>query len=296
MSRSNTQFQQYLSEIKHEANIVDKKKDFPADLLTQWIHKDICLACLKLDGVINQLYRATASIALESCAGAYEADASHSSESTTVSGFTGLTPDAWINGSILVVKSDVFYSAQITDNDATTITISAGGDLPVLSDDPVILTANNGGSYADISSLSMINFAEPIWQVLDPDGAVIPPAPPGFGKSMIDDYYSNNEKTWRVQGQTIQFDLGSSASMSGSITAGYYILPVQATANTDYIDFPIEYQEIPKQMTIIRALRKKGMIGEADRKESEVDSRVSQLLERTMSTQQIDKMTGERGQ
>jgi len=194
MARSTVEYQHYLSELRHEAGILEMKKDFPLSLLEQWIHKDICLSCLKLDGIVNQLYRATASIALSGNAGAYDADVTHVEGATTVSGFSGLTPDAWINGSIVVVKSNVLYTALITDNDATTITISNGSDLPALSDDPAMLSANNGASYVSLASLSMINFAEPVWQALDPDGALIPPAGASYGKSIKDDYYSDSVK------------------------------------------------------------------------------------------------------
>jgi len=76
-----------------------------------------------------------------SAAGHYDASVSHTASAVTVTGFSGLTPDEWKGGSINHIDSDLFYTAQITGNDATTVTISVGTDLPAIVTSAVMLKA-----------------------------------------------------------------------------------------------------------------------------------------------------------
>jgi hypothetical protein len=291
--RSTVTLKQYLAEIRHEADIMDKSDLFPNGLMYKWIHKDIIETILKLDGIINKIYKANATIAVANNAGYYDATASHVAGNVSVTGFSGLTPDAWIGGSILTVVSNVFYSAQITDNDATTITISVGTDLPVMSGDPVFLTANNSGTYIDVSSLSLIEFNEPFWEIIDSSGVPIEmmDQKQARGISSIPEYDEN--VYWHRVGQKVYFVLGLSATLSGNITVGYYQLPTEATTLTAYIDFPLEYHNLAQQLTLVRVFKKLEMMDKARLHESELENKYRKILEMSLN-QTADKQSGER--
>ena len=291
MARSSVTLKQYLAELRYNAGIA-KQADFsrfPDGLLMKWVHKDIIEAIKKLEGIINHLYRATATIAVASAVGHYEATASHASGETSVTGFTGLTPDAWINGSILAVVSSVFYAAQITDNDATTITISVGTDLPVISSGAVILTANNAGASISLSSLSMLEFNIPIWELLDSSGEPIELMPLEQARKLSSiSEYDSQVFAYR-QGQSVQFALGSGASLSGNITVGYHELPTEATALTDSIDFPIEYHNLAQQETLVRIYKRMELDQKAAKEENEMDKNYAKILEMNLKAAAIDK-------
>lgn len=289
--RSSVTLDQYLAEIRHEANIKGKKTDFPNKLMWKWIHKDIIDTILKLDGVINQLYKATGTIAVASNAGHYDATASHSSGVVKVTGFSGLTPDAWIGGSILTVVSNVFYAAQIKDNNATEITISVGTDLPVMTNDPVFLTANNSGTYIATSSLSMIEFNEPFWEILDSSGDPIEFMDERQARKISAITEHDDNVFWHRVGQNVRFVLGLNATLSGNITVGYFELPTEATLGTEYIDFPLEYHNLAQQLTLARVYKKGELMDKARIAEADFDKKYKQLLEANLS-QIADRQAG----
>jgi hypothetical protein len=280
--------------------MVELTKDFPPGLVNKWIHKDVLESILRLGGAINQLYRAVASIAVTSGQGLLVASVSHSSNAVLVTGFSsGLTPDAWIGGSILINNqaagtAGTLYSAQITDNDTTTITISNGGDLPVVYAKPCILTMNNQGSLISLSSLNMINFAEPVWEVLTDAGVQVPPINIDLAQNILQVPQYDGKIYYYVRGQNVVLALGSGAVASGTWVVGYYILPVEATAETDCIDFPIEYHGLSQTKTIIRILKKKGQTNEATQKEGELDAMFQRYDESNMGMAVRDKALGER--
>jgi hypothetical protein len=301
MGLSLVTLEDYRFQILHEVDEVEKSAKFPANIVNTWIHKDVCGLVLRLGAQINQIYRATASIAVASNAGAYEATADHTASAVTVTGFTGLTPDAWIGGSILVVEANVFYAAQITDNDATTVTISVGTDLPALSSDPVILTANNAGSVIPLSSLLMINYADPIWELVDPSGFQIPKINVDLAQNVVNVPSYDGTTHYYVKGSNIVLALGSGSTASGSYTVGYYKLPVEATVDANYIDLPLEYHDLAQKLTMIRILKKKGnenalYSNMANLKESELDKAFRRIDEVNMTSLRMDQMTGERRQ
>jgi len=294
MARSSVDLKQYRYEILHECNEEGESKEFPKGVVNKYIHKDIIETILKLGGLVNQLYRARATVAISSGAGKLCTAIDHTASATSVTGFSGLVADAWINGSVLVVDSNIFYSAQITDNNTTTVTIKTGTDLPALSSATVILTANNAGSYLALTGLSMLNFTDPIWMILDNtsnpinfidiDRAVNIANIPGYD-SRVYAY---------LVGQNLYLAIGSGGSASGSWTIGYYVQPTEATAETDEIDFPIEWHALAQMRTIARILRKKQMYEKAQVVEVDLQKQYAEIEKANLAMLQIDRSTGER--
>jgi len=294
MARSTVLAKDCLAEIRHEINQAHKSKEFPDKLLLKWFHKDECETALRLGGLINQLFRKNGTVAIQDNLSTYEATASHTSASVTVSGFTGLTPDAFIGGTVMTIVSGKMYTGQIIDNDATTLTLSSGTDLPVMTDDPVMVTSNNSKYSADLSGLRMINYAEPIWQVLDGSGEPIEPIDINEARNILNDPIMEDEAYYYVLGQTLQFAAGSNKALSGNFTVGYYILPVEMTALTDYVDFPQEWHDLIQQRVMIRVQKKLGNLQSAQEKELDLEKRWREIEVSNMNAQAIDKQMGER--
>lgn len=298
MARSATTLDQYMYEIRHEVDQAKKSAEFPNKLLFEWIHKDICESILRLGGVINQLYRTNATIAISGAAGHYDATVLHASASTDVTGLS-ISADVWAGGSIIVVDSNLIYVAQIVSNTTTQLVITNGSDLPVMDagGEPAMLTANDSNYSIPLSSLLMINYPEPIWQVLDASGASPVPLEPidiEEARNIAVDPMNDNEAYWYLLGQTVQIAAGASKSLSGNMTIGYYKLPVEATALTDLIDFPIEYHDIAQQRTMIRVLKKLGMADRARAREVDLERRWALIEKNIVSAPQLDQSTGER--
>lgn len=289
--RSTVTYEKFKYSILSEANLVyrgSRIKDLPDELIREWIHNDLCEAVLKLDGIVNQLYRETATLAIQNNAGKLCTGVAHTAAAVAVTGFSGLTIDAWIGGSLIVVSSNILYTAQITDNTATVITISNGSDIPALTGATVILSANNGGTYADLSSLLMIEFAEPIWSVTDGSGAVINHAPAEIGMKYANDHYNRNTRTWRKEGQDIRFDLGYAATLSGNVIVGYYALPTVASTDSSLIDFPREHQEIPRQMTLARIFKTLELLDKEIDAKNTASEKLSKVYESMMLRPRVD--------
>lgn len=294
MARSSVTLKQYMFEIRHEIDQVKKSDMFPDGLLFKWIHKDILETVLRLGPALNQAYRAVAQLTVTDGAGAYEATASHSASATSVTGFTGLTPDGWIGGSVITVVSDVPYSAQITDNDATTLTISSGSDLPVMSDDPVFILSNNAKKYLSLSSLSMLEYEEPIWELVDSNDNPIEQITSDEARNIPNDPMNANEAYWFREGENIRLVLGSDKTLSGNLKVGYYIQPVEATALTDVIDFPAEYHDLAQQRTMIRVLKKLDQYDRAQEKEVDLEKRWQEIEKSNIMAFQRDVKSNER--
>jgi hypothetical protein len=299
MARSSVNLRSYRFEILHECGEVELSDQFPPGLVNKWIHKDIVETILRLGGIINDAYRATATIAVGSGQALTKTGISHSSAALVVTGFSGLTPDAWIGGSILLSNATdetagTMYAAQITDNDATTVTISNGSDLPVVSSKPCILTKNNSGSSIDLSSLAMINFKDPIWKVLTDAGVPVPPMNIDLAQNIANVPSYDGKIYWYKKGQYVVLALGSGAVASGSYTIGYFILPTEASAETDYIDFPIEYHTLAQMKTVIRILKKKGEAQAAVAKENDLEAAFAKVDESNTTMLARDKVSGSR--
>ena len=296
MGRSAITLQQYLMEIRHEINREKKTDLIPDGALRSWAYKDICESVLRLGAIINNLYRTTATIAITSAAGHYDASVSHTASAVTVTGFSGLTPDAWKGGSILHVKSDIFYAAQMIDNAATTVTISVGTDLPAITNGAVMLTANNSNKILDISSLEMISFAEPIWEVLDNNDDPIEECSLEFARSVNADKSNAYDSVlfWTQVGQVIHLAIGSGGTASGNFTVGYYARPTEATADTDTIDFPLEYHDLAQQATMIRVLKKLDKLDAVKVKEADLKESWSAIEGSNLTAKRIDQQMGER--
>ncbi len=294
MARSDVSLKQYMFEIRHEISQQKKSEMFPDGLLFAWIHKDLTEAVLRLGGLVNNLFRANATIAVASALGHYDASVDHVASALTITNFSGLGVDDFAGGSILAVDSDVFYSAQIVSNTATVVTISVGTDLPAISTGPVILTANNANVSLVLTSLSMINYSEPIWQVLDSNDDPIEQISLEMARNITNDPSYDDEVYWYQVGQSLYFAIGADASLSGNTTVGYYVLPTEATALTDEIDFPIEWHDLPQQRTMIRVLKKMGQYQKAQEKEVDLEKRWQEIERSNIQAIDIDRKTGER--
>ncbi len=292
--RSDVTRKDYRLQILHEVAQEIKNEKLPNALINEWAYKDICETVLRLGGLVNQLYRKLGTIAVTSNAGYYDATATHVASSVTVSGFSGLTPDAWIGGTVMCVSSNVFYAAQITDNDATTLTISVGTDLPALSGEPVFMTANNSGNLLDLSSLSMINYQEPVWCVIDPSGNMIPQMNIDRALSIKDITEYDDETYWYLIGQSIALALGADATASGDFQVGYYELPTEPAADTNYIDLPLEWHDLAQQKTMIRILKKVGNDQAAKLKEVDLEERYQKIATANAELKMRDIASGER--
>lgn len=271
---SNKTLEKYMFEIRHEANKAKKTAEFPNKLLFEWIHKDICETVLSFGPQLDQIYRTSATLSIQDCAGKLvSAAVNHSSGVVAVTGFTGLSVNAW--GSILVVNSDKFYAGLIKENDATTLTLNDGSSLPVLSSATVILTSNNNKYSIDISSLLMIQYSEPIWQVLDSNSEKINVISIVEAANIKTDIMNQNNAFYYLDKEIIQLVTGASKTLSGDVTVGYYKLPTEATALTALIDLPVEYHSFAQRKTLIRILRKAGRLGEAQALEAETEKEES---------------------
>ncbi len=250
------ELRQYLYEIKHAVSEENKSAEFPDGMVIKQIHKDICETVLGLGGFLNQRYRHIATMALNSAAGGKHAGISHVAAATSLTGFTGLGVNVWAEGAVIVSKDDVFYYAKIDSNTATTVVISNGSDLPALSSDVVILTANDSNVYIDISSLKKINWADPVWCVLDGNGFPIERMSVDMQKSVGNVSEYDGKVYWYQKGDEIRFALGSGAKLAGHVSVGYYRLPIEAVELTDCIDLPIGYHGMAQDKTISRMRNK----------------------------------------
>jgi len=266
----------YLYDIRYEVNEEIIRDLFPDGVLKQWIYKDIVETVLELGGILNQRYRHLATVAINSGAGGQHSSISHVANSTSVTGFSGLSVNAW--KSILVVKDSVFYYAEISSNTATVVTLARGGDLPALSSDVVILTANNSNTYCDISGLKKINFAEPFWCVLDGSGEPIEQMSIEMQQNLANVEVYDGKVMWYQKGDEIHFALGSGATLSGHVYVGYYKLPIEDMDDLGFVDLPYGYHGISQKKTIARMLTKKGLHTEAWLKQREADTAMAKVI------------------
>ena len=251
--------EQYIYELLHQIN--ERINVFaPQQRMAKIVHKDICSTIMQVGGYLNQYYRKYATVALNTTQGKVCEDINHTN-STEVSGFSGLTENAWQDGSIILVKDDVYYFARVVSNTSTTVTIPSSTDLPEFTNEIVILIIGNG-IYADISGLDMMDYDEPIWEVVDGNGKVIERLPDEYLK--FKDNISNipsfdNNVYWYQDGQKLIFVFGNKAKLSGHIKIGYYRLPREAKEMTDCVDLPIEFHNIAQEKTIKRLLIQKSL-------------------------------------
>lgn len=294
MARSNVTLEEYLFETQHEIDQAEKSEKFPPQLLYQWSHKDICETTLRLGGIINQLYRETVSLPVKEAAGHYDATASHVAGAVVVSGFSFLVPDSFVGGSALAIVSGVFYPAQIVSNTATTITITNGLDLPAMTDEKIVLTSNNSKYYLDLSELLMINYAEPIWQVLDNSGNPVDDINIDEARDLLNNSMYNDAMFYYILGQTLPIVAGSNKTVTGNYTVGYYALPVEATALTDYIDFPQDWHSLAQAKTMIRVLTKLEKIDKARNRRIALEKKWADIQASLLNAATVNKNTGER--
>jgi hypothetical protein len=75
---------------------------------------------------------------------------------------------------------------------------------------------------------------------------------------------------------------------------GYYEHPTEATALTDYVDFPIEYHDLAQQRTMIRIMRKLGQTQRAQEKEVDLNRKWTEIDRANKEMLALDRMAGER--
>ena len=93
--------------------------------------------------------------------------------------------------------------------------------------------------------------------------------------------------------------LGSGATAEGYYTIGYYKAPLEATADSNTVDLPIEYHDLAQKLTMVRILKKKGAQNAtygnmAVSKENELEKAFRRIDESNLSMLKLDQMSGER--
>ncbi len=284
---------EYLSSLLIDSNIETKVELFPQGLIKEWINKDIPNLIMMLGAQLNQYYRRFATVALDSCKASQHTGISHASGSTSVTGFTGLTVNDYQGGCIGVVKGDVYYYAKIESNTATTVTITNGSDIPVLSSDTVVLDVINTGVYADIGSISKMNFDDAIWAVLDGNGKPIAKLPIEFVYNVQNISEFDNNVYWYYYNNKIYFASGSGGKISGHIMIGYYKMPVAVSSLSDCIDLPFEYCTMAQKLTQVRILQRLGKEDKSASTLKEVLNDVKTIIGSDETIKLFDKLTGE---
>jgi len=208
---------EFIEKIRHAANETRITDEFPDGVLLKWVHLDIIETILKLDGIINALYRKSSTIAIAS-------------------------------------------------------------------------------SKLDISSLSMLNFEEPIWIILDNSSIPIDHAPVDLALAITADLSSEYDAkvVWYREANEIKFGIGSGGTVTGNFTVGYYVLPTEATTLATAIDLPLEYHELAMNATVIRILKKKEMLQAAQLKQNELDQKFDDIIQANLNMKPSDLRTGER--
>lgn len=288
MARSAITRNVYRYKVLHAINETKKTSDLPSGIVNEWIHDDICEAVLRLGGLINHLYRKVVVVALSDALGVYEATATHVAAATEISGFSGLDVAALAGGSIMAVVSDVLEAGQIVTNGVDTITLVNGSSMSAFSGVPVIASVNQSLKYADLTTQEMIWYNEPIWSVTDGSGEPIELMDLETARNIQNDPFSEDERYWYLLGQHLNLALGSSASISGNLNVGLYGLPVKPTLDTEYIDLPGEWQDLPMQRTIIRILKKLEFIDKAQEREVDLERRWQAIEKGNLTARSID--------
>ena len=246
----------YISEIKHDANVVSLVNKLSSSYLYDIANKDIKAAVALLSGVINQRYKKIIPLAITDSYGAAHSGISHESGSTELTGFSSLTEDQYKNAVVNVVESDIFYQAKISENDETTVTITLGSDLPVLSSAVVFVSTNNDGAVAGYTQKRVMHLANPVWGVWDGAGRPITKIDPDLAPNISQLYDFNDKVYWYRRGENIVLAFGSGGCTGGYILVGVYALPNDISSGSDDIDFPVEYRDIPQAMSAARILTK----------------------------------------
>ena len=207
---------QYLYEIKHAVDFARKTHDFPDTLIKKWMFKDIAETVLKMGAVLNHRYRKLAIATVPSTTAVFEATALHADGSTTVLGFTGLTRDAYIGGSLVHSSQTNIYYAKIVDNDATTVTIANGNSLPELVVPVVmVLSKRTTGGVVDVTALRAMETGNMVWSVVQAGGDPIPRISYDMSANIANMPDFDNTVHWYQRGSDIVFVVGANTVWSG---------------------------------------------------------------------------------
>jgi len=253
---------QYIYEIKHAANIPEKSKDFPNELIKKWVYKDLCEILIRIGGVINQRYKHTAVAQIDSLYGLMQAAVNHTADAVTVSGFSGLTADEFENGGIIHIGDSKTYYAKIYGNDETTITLDNGSALPAISSGTVILTKCSSGGTIDLLSLNGIDNGDMVWHVRECHGKAVKKITAQLARNITNMPDFNNTVFWYQEGTNLRIVVGAETKWSGFVDIGYYRRPFPFSADSDCVELPTSYVVYAQALTIIRILNKKGLAGD----------------------------------
>jgi len=276
--RSNVIWKNYLYEILHETNLLESTFEFPENLIIDWAYRDICDTILQLgESIIGPIYRTSQLFGIEgSTAILLTASHEENSKTVTVSG-ASLEDDYYIGATLMTTASgigeeSVIYYASVVDNTNTTITISNGSLLPEFTNKTILLIKAGDDYYVNMSVVNKIYFPKLYWKVTREDGTNIPYIPPDMALNIQDNEIYGDECYYYEKGEKIVIVGGPYAQYPSTVYVGYYELPhYPASIEEDYVDFPIEYHSLSQLKTIIRVLKKKGLVQLALEKEKELE-------------------------
>ncbi len=279
----------YIDHIKGETDTREETEDLPFDLVRDWVHKDLCDTLYRMSPLLRPFYREVSAVPVNLGEGIFIFGINHASEETTLTGFPGLTVNQYVNGSLLYVSGTTQYMARVLSNTETEVTIERGASLPVISSGTVLMSTNNSGSYADLSSLNMMWYKDPLWLLTDGSGKQIERAPLEFAEDIDQVPQYDGQVLYRIEGQKIMFLLGYGATLPGFVLVGYHRKPRKAEVGTDCIDMPAEFHNVPQLATMSRVRARVGDREEANSLMKRHDTVIRTLLARARVDEFIDK-------
>jgi PKD repeat protein len=248
----------YLDEIRGETETqVDTEKVY-FEILREWAHLDILHVATALFDILKNFYKDTAVAAVAGAEAKIYLGISHVEGEDTLTGFSGLLAGELEGASVVYVEGGDFNMAKVLSNSATEATIVNGESLPEFSASRVLITLNNGNAEVDLSSIDMVWNENPFWYVQDGGGQDINPVPVDFNErfSSISGF---EDRVYRnIKGQKLILSLGDGAVLPGHLMLGIYRKPRKAQVETDCIDMPAEYHNLPQLLTMARIYRELG--------------------------------------
>jgi PKD repeat protein len=281
----------YLDEIRGETGTVEETEKVNFNILRDWAHQDILTVAFKLLPIIADYYRKQVVVALPSSEAVSFADIAHLAGEVSVTGFSGLSANAYKNGSLMWIGDGAVYYARIKENTASVITLEHGDILPGFSGETVLLTGSSSGATVDLSGLNMAKREEPFWSVLDGSGVPIRKLAIDLAKSIDEAPQYNESIYWHTEGDQLILTVGSGATLPGHILLGIYRNPIKAVLETDCIDLPVEYHNLAQKLTMIRIHTKLENYEMAAQLSAEFNKEFTGIMASAIKSRGIDQAT-----
>lgn len=287
---------QYIFEIRHDANEIEPSADFPDSLLLRWAHKDILETILRLGAQANHWYLDFATFVVGSpTSEAMSAGWSHLAGANIVTNASGAYTGDYSGGILTIFESSSVYHVKIVSNTATSFTIKSrqGLSLPALTNATVFPSVSTEEGSIDLSSIKMFELPDPIVFVSGADGTVIPKAPSDIARGLKTWSHFSNECYWYKQGDLLYFVCGNSTAPPPIVYIAFFREPIEATALTHDMDFPIEFHTLAQDRTVARIFNKKGQDEKGNFRLRLLDYKYKVLNHANMNSWLIDKYFGE---